>query len=437
MADGDIHTIRVGPRTFSYEEGTEADDAPYYQSDIKLSKGIVDANGVAIETVFAIPVADIDDPAAELVGYAGRAAGALLVAYEVGAATDVFTLYAWDAADTGGANSPYVVAGSSGFWVAIGGRYSCADVTFAGAAVFGAGATFNTDITVKGAEGASGVINLNADEGDDNVDKWRLVAADGGAKFTVETYASGAWVAVFTVDASNDITVANDLKLITTDSDKVILGAGSDASLYYDGADLNIKANDVAASDLKIHTGAAKTLELQTVVWEDLRFPAHNTKVNPSKSEPAYEAFINGVFAYHFDPANADDESLHFIAQLPHTYKEETDIYPHVHWSPKTTDTGNVLWELSYTWQNQDAGAFPATTQITIPQAGGGVALAHQLISFDPISGSGKTISSILLCRLTRLGTDEADTFTGDAAVLEVDIHYQLNTMGSRQELIK
>jgi len=114
MADGDLHTVRVGPRTFTYEEGTEeGEEAPFHQSDMKLSSmGMADAGNNPIEHVLVVAVTSIADPSTELANYAGRAAGALLIVRQVGAATDLHTLYAWDASDSGGADIPYVVAGS-------------------------------------------------------------------------------------------------------------------------------------------------------------------------------------------------------------------------------------------------------------------------------------------------------------------------------------
>lgn len=67
-------------------------------------------------------VTDIDNPT-ELNSLAGTA-GASVLCYEVVAATDYITLYMWDSADSGGANSPYVLAASGGgFWTAVAGRY--------------------------------------------------------------------------------------------------------------------------------------------------------------------------------------------------------------------------------------------------------------------------------------------------------------------------
>lgn len=77
----------------------------------------------AVATVEAVAVADITNPS-ELGSIAGSVAGERRVVYQADAADDVFTTYFWDSADSSGASSPYVVAGSSGFWIAAGGRYT-------------------------------------------------------------------------------------------------------------------------------------------------------------------------------------------------------------------------------------------------------------------------------------------------------------------------
>jgi len=49
MADGDLHVIRVGGRTFSWREGTEdPGESPYFQTDLQFSTAIVDPNGVKL-----------------------------------------------------------------------------------------------------------------------------------------------------------------------------------------------------------------------------------------------------------------------------------------------------------------------------------------------------------------------------------------------------
>ena len=69
-----------------------------------------------------------------------------------------------------------------------------------------------------------------------------------------------------------------------------------------------------------------KDVRIANTNWDDLRVPAQNTKLNPVNSEPAFESWIGGLFAYHFDAGNDDDWSVHFVAQMPHKYKEGTDF---------------------------------------------------------------------------------------------------------------
>jgi len=172
-----------------------------------------------------------------------------------------------------------------------------------------------------------------------------------------------------------------------------------------------------------------KPMVLLDTVWDDLRVPMQNTKINPTKSEPAFESFIGGTFTYAFAADNADDESLLFAAQLPHSYKIGTNLRPHIHWSPSTTNTGNAVFELEYT-SASIGGTLGATTSITATDAADGTAFKHQLIGFDEIDGSNLGLSSMIICRLTRLGTDSADTFTGKAFVLEFDFHFEIDTPG-------
>jgi len=172
-------------------------------------------------------------------------------------------------------------------------------------------------------------------------------------------------------------------------------------------------------------------------VWDDLRVPAQNTKLNPLKSEPNFESLIGGLFALKFDTSNADDESVHFVAQMPHSYKEGSDIEPHIHWTPDTTNTGNVYWSFEYTIVNID-GTFGATTTIEITVPADGIAFKHQLSGFEMIDGAGLTISHMIICRLTRRSSSQAaDTFTGNACFLEFDFHYIKDTVGSREETAK
>jgi hypothetical protein len=68
------------------------------------------------------------------------------------------------------------------------------------------------------------------------------------------------------------------------------------------------------------------------------------------------------------------------------------------------------------------------------------VAGKHYQSAFAAIDGSGppaKTIGSILVCRLDRVGTDPLDDYTGRAALLSFSVYFRVNSLGSASEYSK
>jgi len=179
-------------------------------------------------------------------------------------------------------------------------------------------------------------------------------------------------------------------------------------------------------------------LQNEATVWDDLTVPVNATKLGGSK-DPTYAKFKDngaasqGVFAYSFPDPGVETE-LYFTAQLSHKYKEGTDIYAHVHWSPSSAGAGNVAWGLEYTWTNINE-VFPDTSITITPIAADGVANKQQLGSIVTIDGTGKKISSMLDCRIFRSAT--GDTYSDGAWLHEIDFHFQVDTIGSRQLVIK
>lgn len=182
-------------------------------------------------------------------------------------------------------------------------------------------------------------------------------------------------------------------------------------------------------------------------VWDDLRVPMTATKTGGSKDPGFSVAFTNGagsqgVFTYFFD--DTTEEELFFAVQLPHGWKEGTSILPHIHWFPKIDGAANatVSWGMEYTWANVD-GTIGNTGIIYTNTTTAGdatlVASKHYMSAFSAITASGKTISSMLLCRLFRdaTGAGLTDDYTGDAGLLEIDFHYEADTIGSRAATTK
>ena len=197
------------------------------------------------------------------------------------------------------------------------------------------------------------------------------------------------------------------------------------------GTDANLYVNDA-------YIGG--DIWYEDTYWDDIRVPGLQVELAGLR-DPNLEKFKDngagsyGVYCYYFDQDIL--EEVHFSIQLPHSYKEGTDIYPHVHWAPTTTSGGSVRWGLEYCWANVN-DTFPTNTiRYTTNDTASGIANHQQIAAFTPIDGTGKKISSMLLCRLYRGAVDVTDTYPNEAVLLEVDFHFQIDAPGSRQEYIK
>jgi len=167
-------------------------------------------------------------------------------------------------------------------------------------------------------------------------------------------------------------------------------------------------------------------------LYDDLRFPFTSTK-RGSLDKPDFD-FTNIGLLF---PRNNATEAIYIVAQLPHTYKEGTDIHPHIHW--QQMNSSSVVWKMSYKWFNSGETAPAAFTTIT---SGAGVfsytsGNISQLSSFGGIGGQGKEISSLLLITVFREDNIDAGAGGGDALAFEFDIHILNDSTGSRYEFVK
>lgn len=184
----------------------------------------------------------------------------------------------------------------------------------------------------------------------------------------------------------------------------------------------------------------AQTFTNPDPVWDDAEVNLDTARPGAT-SPPGFEQFRDsgagstGVFAYHFSPTQL--EEVFFSKQLPHSFRQySAEIRPHIHWSPKGTNTGTVRWGLEYTVANYD-DAFPVTTTIYAQDAGSGTAYQHQIAVFTAIPATALEISTILKCRLFRDAAHANDTYNADAVALSLDFHIEKDSDGSEGEYIK
>ncbi len=180
-------------------------------------------------------------------------------------------------------------------------------------------------------------------------------------------------------------------------------------------------------------------------LWDDLRVPLSEPSTGGIKPEWATFPYnIAGSYPYlNWFKASGIDE-MYFVVQLPHDWDEGTDIYPHIHWVPSQNGAAGPSvprWGLQYAWLNIGE-TFSAYTTIygTTTTTSEVLVKSRQYITSLGTNGmdaTGKTISSMIVCRIFRDGDNAADTYAGLAGALEIDFHYQRSSMGSRLQFVK
>jgi hypothetical protein len=179
----------------------------------------------------------------------------------------------------------------------------------------------------------------------------------------------------------------------------------------------------------QIDAAGHMTMVGNATTFEDLIVPLTSTRVGASTKPDFDETNV----AYLF-PQNDATEKLFIIVQFPHAWKEGSTIHPHIHW--QQASSSNVTWKIDYKWFNINAavpGAFTTLTMDTLVNTYVSGSLHQISKSSAGISGTGLTMSSIMLIKLYR----QDNTYTGDAAAWQFDIHYERDSLGSNAEYVK
>lgn len=248
-------------------------------------------------------------------------------------------------------------------------------------------------------------------------------------------------VAVTSASGVNDLNFTGMSLSILSDTLGLILGAGSDMSVYYDGTYGQINTSLIAASDLRVTCGTNKTLELQNVVYEDLQFPVSSAKV-PAVNAPTWETFTTNTNEYSFTVNDFIDANA---GEVPHKWVEGTAASPHLHVTPKDAQsTGSNRFAkftiyVAYSDSTQ-AGTkvwteTTSTAELTIPT--GTAALTGFYLDLPDISLTGYKVGTQIKVRIKRIAATGGTEYGSNVFITQCGIHFQENTIGSRQETVK
>jgi hypothetical protein len=186
---------------------------------------------------------------------------------------------------------------------------------------------------------------------------------------------------------------------------------------------------DGAANRQRVDEDGFAWMEGTGEAWDDIIIPLEN--IATGVNAPLTITFGPGgnIKALGFRGTSNINEIFGGV-EMVHTYKEGTDISFHVHWGPVDAAVLNVKWNLEYTWANVGA-VFGASATTSVVTATAGAAWTHQL-SGMLLAGAGKQIGSVIKFRFYRDPTDAQDTYTSNAAITSIGVHYRKDSHGSR-----
>ncbi len=196
-------------------------------------------------------------------------------------------------------------------------------------------------------------------------------------------------------------------------------------------------ANDNASINAYGNASFAK-LVLSVPVIDDMRIVPGSFD-RPGASDPAYVTYAPGGGGTTYLTEWNIDDIASFTVQLPHGYAVGTNISVHVHWTPGArgvAESGKAVgWKVDYSWANMD-GVFGALATANLSDVCDGTNHKHQMSPEVTIAGAGKDISSMLVCNIKRTDTGGDDTWATNTAgnlpmILEVDFHFEVDTLGS------
>lgn len=300
--------------------------------------------------------------------------------------------------------------------------------------------SFNKPIFVNGVQlGSGGTANVYAKDGvyksGDTVklQKSYTFSADssivwgipGASLFLLNT--NGESTALFSSNQQNaiglnpdDVTISSN-NTINLDAPYVISNYIGTDSILSITAKIGTGSNNTSfESDGSLKFNGAAT------VYDDLFFP-FSTGKQGTADYPSFN--VDSMYhSFSIDTTAPGVCIMYFTIQMPHSWKEGSTIYPHVHYKHETA-VGTPTFKMKYKWYPLEGSTEIGYKWYTMSTTTGTTNKTNQMVyGASGISGSGKGISSIIVCAVYLSG----QTGTGNVNAYQFDIHYEKDAIGSR-----
>ena len=185
----------------------------------------------------------------------------------------------------------------------------------------------------------------------------------------------------------------------------------------------------------------AENFRLTNTSWDDLRREASASNIDSASTRYAFD-YDEGVITFDND-ARIANERIIYTFQLPHAWKEGSDLEPHLHWWMDQANTPN--WWMK--WRKWNNGAVRPVSWTEAIHASNVFTYSSgeicQITRFPTIDLSDITISGFVQVTFGRDTGNVSTLFTGADPVatgvdfIEFDMHAEYDSFGSNDEFIK
>ncbi len=172
----------------------------------------------------------------------------------------------------------------------------------------------------------------------------------------------------------------------------------------------------------------------EATCWDDLSVPLTRDKQGQS-SKPDYD-FTNLGLLF---PQNDTGEIVYLVLQMKHAKKLGSDIKLHIHYIQNSSD--KPIFDVEYKFYNNGATVPGSWTTVSTNDTDGDKGVFTyisgdllQIATFPAIAApANETVSANFEFKLYRNDND----MNGDVLTKYIDIHYEINTLGSPEEYSK
>jgi hypothetical protein len=264
-------------------------------------------------------------------------------------------------------------------------------------------------------------------------DSGNIASGQGTFKHTlgIAVSTTGGFVEAGPLDASlSSPDIGGDPSTVGSGEDS---GSGTFAARYDHKHALQFSGNPTGVGTGTANSGtlavAARVdhVHPMRVGYDDVMVSVLTVKSGGS-SDPTLEVIGSGTTPIKLYKFATGNEVL-FSFEIPHSYKEGTDIECHLHWMGSGSTGGTVVWQLDLQpvtmtglWTFSGTGDKVFTGSGTQNTGGKG-----QYLSFGTLTGTSLGIGTQIAGKLSRQG----GTTTTAVYAITIGFHYQIDTFGS------